>query len=126
MIVLDASVLIALLEPTDAHHQRAITDLAGLNGELGVHPVTMAEILVAPFKVGLAPQVRADLASISVREVTPGPDHPMVLAEIRTRDRLRMPDACVLALAVEQDSPLVTFDQRLAAAARSRALLFGA
>lgn len=126
MIVVDASVLIALLEPADAHHDRAVTLLSGLNGELGVHPLTLAEVLVAPARVGLASQVRADLASIGVQEIPPGPDQAMTLAEIRVRHRLRMPDACVLATAVQTDQPLVTFDQRLGEAARERALLFGA
>ncbi len=124
-MIADASVLIALLEPADVHHDRAVSLLSGIR-ELIVHPVTLAEVLVGPSRAGVAVQVLADLRAIGVRDLDQRVDHSLLVAEIRARHGLKMPDACVLAAAVEMDLPLLTFDRRLADAARDRALLFGA
>ena len=53
MIVLDASVLVAHLNPADAHHQSAAGILlAGTPGRMLVHTITLAEILVAGVRIG--------------------------------------------------------------------------
>jgi predicted nucleic acid-binding protein len=123
VIVLDAGVLIGLLEPADAFHDRALTLVEGLATDLAVHTLTLAEVLVGPARVGLAERVRSDLLDIGVRVVDLGADEARTLARIRVEHRLKMPDACVLATAIHLGRPLATFDERLAVAARSYDLL---
>ena len=53
MIVVDASVLIAHFEATDAHHTRATTLLLdATSDELVASPLSLAEVLVGPARAG--------------------------------------------------------------------------
>lgn len=53
MIVLDASVLIAFLDPTDAHHSSARDLVRSASGQaLGASVLTIAEVMVAPARAG--------------------------------------------------------------------------
>lgn len=118
MITLDASVVIALLDPHDQHHPRA-TDLMAEHAGQGfrMHQLTIAEVLVGAVRVGRGAQRYNDLLSIGVVAHDPGADETLLLAELRAATGLRMPDCCVLAVAQQQTLPLATFDDRLARAA---------
>lgn len=113
MIVVDASVLIAYLDPNDAHHGAAVELLADATPPLAVHPVTAAEVLVAPVRRGIAQSVWADLVAIGV-EVDRSPIDPMQLAQLRVETGCKMPDCCVLAIAAVRHAAIATFDERLA------------
>ncbi|MGH8894147.1 MAG: type II toxin-antitoxin system VapC family toxin [Actinomycetes bacterium] len=122
MIVLDASVLIAHLDGTDAHHGRArnlLLDAAA--EELAVSSVTLAEVLVAPARSGRLDQAALALQRLGVRSVPLPADSPVRLATLRAGTGLMMPDCCVL-LTTEQvgAAALATFDEQLAAAGRDR------
>lgn len=124
MIVLDASVVIALLDGADAHHARAvqvIEDAQDRHEELAMSPVTIAEILVGPARAGRDEAVLEDLGHLGIRETALG--SPRRLAALRVSTGLRLPDCCVL-LAAEDASgaDVATFDDRLAGAARARGL----
>jgi predicted nucleic acid-binding protein len=112
VIVLDASVLIAYLDPADAHHAAAIEALAAASPPLLVHPVTVAEVLVAAVRQGVADAVWADLSAIGV-EVDDVPIDPRQLAGLRADTNCKMPDCCVLATAANHGAPVATFDERL-------------
>ncbi len=118
MIVLDASVLIAHLNPTDAHH----VDATGMlliapPGSLLVHSMTLAEVLVGGARIGRGAQMQADLLATGI-EITPHvQDEPLRLAELRARTGLKLPDCCVLDAAITNSASVATFDQALAAAA---------
>ena len=61
-MVLDASVLIAFLDPSDALHDDAVSSLLTVDpGRLLVSPVTHAEILVAPVRAGTVAATQAAL-----------------------------------------------------------------
>lgn len=113
MIVVDASVFIAYLDPNDAHHSAAVELLADAAPPLVVHPVTAAEVLVAPVRRGIAESVWADLVAIGV-EVDQSPIDPMQLAELRVATGRKMPDCCLLAVAAVRHAQVGTFDERLA------------
>jgi len=113
MIVVDASVLIAYLDPNDAHHSAAVELLGDAAPPLVVHPVTAAEVLVAPVRRGIAESVWADLVAIGV-ELDRSAIDPMQLAELRVSTGCKMPDCCVLAVAAVRHAPVATFDERLA------------
>ena len=112
MIVVDASVLIAYLDPNDAHHAAAVEVLAAAVPPLLVHPVTAAEVLVAAVRQGVADDVWADLVAIGV-EVDDTPTDPMQLARLRVETGCKMPDCCVLACAAGRGIGVATFDERL-------------
>lgn len=118
MIVLDASVLIAHLEVTDAHHQRATEVLLATAGEaLGASPITLAEVFVGPARAGQLDRAAAAIEDLQVEAVPLGVDAPARLAALRAETGLRMPDCCVLYAAQTANAALATFDDRLAAAA---------
>jgi predicted nucleic acid-binding protein len=118
VIVLDASVLIAHLESTDAHHRRATELLVdAADDQLGVSPITMAEILVGPARTHQLDRVQALLDELGVIAVPLTDDSPARLANLRATTRLPLPDCCVLLAAETARTTLVTFDDRLANAA---------
>lgn len=117
VIVLDAGVLIGFLDASDAHHAAAVNLMEQNPSGYLVHPLTAAEILVGPAKRGVAERVWQDLRGVGVDVAVLGPDEPLVLARLRARWGLKMPDTCVLATAEHVDAPLATFDRQLASAA---------
>ena len=112
MIVVDASVLIAFLDPSDAHHLAAIEILEDASPPLFVHPITAAEVLVAAVRNDVAEAVWADLMAIGV-ELDDTPIDPLLLARLRVKTRCKMPDCCVLASAATRSTTVATFDERL-------------
>ena len=118
MIALDASVIIALLNPGDAHHSRAAS-LMGSQASDGflVHAITLAEVLVGAVRSGRGAQRQAELSAIGVAIAGNNADEPLFLAELRAATGLPMPDCCVLSVALRAESAIATFDTRLGKAA---------
>lgn len=120
MIVLDASVLIALLDTDDLHHDRAFGLLSMLlDDRFAASPVTLAEVLVGPTRAGTVERVDAALRRLEVATVPIDGSAPRRLAALRASTGLKLPDCCVLLAAEVVDGPLATFDDKLAAAARA-------
>lgn len=123
MIVLHASVLIAHLDATDSHHERADRLLAASgNEELAASVVTMAEVLVGPSRTGTVDRALAALEQLAVTPVPIERATPVRLALLRAETGLKLPDCCVLLAAEESGAAVATFDDRLAGAARSRGI----
>jgi hypothetical protein len=72
-----------------------------------VHPVTAAEVLVAPMRHGLGEAVSADLVAIGV-EIRPLGD-----GSDATLPGCKMPDCCVLAVAATRGVAVAGFDERV-------------
>ena len=132
MIVLDASVLIAHLWPSDRHHVQASDFLRRVAGDrMLAHPLTMAEVLIGGVRVGRGAEMRQDLADIGVELADRDADEPLRLAEIRVSSRLKLPDCCVLDVAMvdlakapaTKSVTLATFDRELAGEAIERGVL---
>ena len=118
MIVLDASVLLAHLDGSDAHHERATDLLLDVIDEpLVASPLTLAEVLVGPARAGRADLAEEALRQLGVEAVALNADAPRDLAELRVRTQLRLPDCCVLLAARTAGGHVVTFDDRLHRAA---------
>jgi predicted nucleic acid-binding protein len=118
VIVLDASVVIAMFNPNDPHHNRAIDVIDENAGDaLVIHPMTLAEVLVGAVQQGHASRRLAEIDSIGIRRSEPHVDEPLLLAELRATTGLRLPDCCVLAVATQKSGTLVTFDGALKRAA---------
>lgn len=121
MIVADANVVIAASNPADVHHAEA-TAIVLEHGPDGIalHSLTLAEVLVGPARAGAHVRAHHRLEAAGFRLSTHGEPTPEDLALVRATAGLKMPDACVLALAELLEAPLATFDARLANAARAR------
>lgn len=116
--VLDASVVIALLDADDVHHddaQRVFETY--IDDDLAMSVLTLAEVLFGPTQVGRGAEVTRALDELGIRTVEIPGDAASRLAELRAETRLRMPDCCVLLTAELLDGSVATFDQRLAASA---------
>ncbi len=124
MIVLDASALIAQLDSTDAHHQRARELLLDSSEQqLGASVITLAEALVSPAQAGRLDEAHNALHELAVKPIDLGADSAPSLALLRAETGLRMPDCCVLHAAAKTGAETIaTFDERLALAASARGL----
>ncbi len=122
LTALDTSVLIALLDPTDAHHQAARASLeAYADDDLRMPAHTLAEALVHPVRTGKEREARRLIASLEI--VVDPIDEVVAVAAARLRARhgtaLRMPDALVLAYAdVRKAKSVLTADARWTAWSR--------
>ncbi|MDQ1631247.1 MAG: hypothetical protein QOC80_1219 [Frankiaceae bacterium] len=114
MIVLDASVLIAYLDSDDALHAdaRALLEAAA-DEELVVSTITLAEVLVGPARQGVEQRVLAALQEIAAIAVPLPPSAATQLASLRIETGLKLPDCCVLLLAVHNHGRIASFDSRL-------------
>jgi predicted nucleic acid-binding protein len=105
LTVLDASVVIAFLDPDDARHQAAVVALTEhQHDELVIPASVYAEILVGPYRKGAeaVAEVEAFLADFAVRIEAMTPAIARAAARLRSDSRgLRLPDALVLATADE-------------------------
>ncbi len=125
MIVLDASVLIAHFDTADVHHDRAgelLLLAADQDQPLGASPITLAEVLVGPARIGRLAQAAAALDQLRACSVDLPPDAPLRLAALRAATKLTLPDCCVLLAADQAGDAVATFDDRLADAARTHGL----
>lgn len=124
MIVLDAGALIAQLDSTDAHHQRARELLLDSSEQpLGASVITLAEALVSPARAGRLDEAQNVLHELAVEPIELGADAAPSLALLRTETGLRMPDCCVLHAAAKTGADAIaTFDEKLARVARTRGL----
>jgi predicted nucleic acid-binding protein len=123
-LILDASVLIGLLDTADAHHARAVDDVeaADLERRQLIAPASAySEALVAFARGRRLADAAGAIAAMGI-SVTPLTAHLAErAADLRARhNHRRLPDAIVLATALELEADLLTYDARLARAARRR------
>lgn len=118
MIAVDASLLIAHLDPHDAHHTAATAFLLAATGDsLLIHAANLAEVLVGGARTGRGPEMSHDLQALGLRVAGHDELEPLRLAELRVLTRLKLPDCCALDVAMSNDASLATFDLQLTAAA---------
>ena len=120
LVVLDASVVIAFLDPDDALHGAAVVALTEhQHDELVIPASVYAEILVAPYRSGVdaVAEVEAFLSDFAVRTEGITAEVARGAARLRSGSRsLRLPDALVLATADEMEAESVlTGDESWAA-----------
>ncbi len=117
MIVLDANVMIAVLDPQDSHFDSARRFfVAHASERLAAHRLTMAEALVLAANAGSEVAAAAAISALGVGRFDE-PDDPIELARLRARSGLKMPDCCVLYAAIRERASIATFDVQLARAA---------
>jgi predicted nucleic acid-binding protein len=123
-VILDSSVLIALLSPADIHAEAARKATKAKNQYL-ISTITLSEALVAPFRVGI--KTGRDLQLVikkSVNQIIEIDEEIAALAaQIRAEKKLLLPDALISATATRLNAQLWTCDQNLAKAHKGAVLL---
>jgi predicted nucleic acid-binding protein len=116
-LILDASVVIALLDTADAHHTRAVDDAEAADAagrRLLIPASAYSDALVAFARVDRIHDAREALAAMGITVAPLTETMAEHAAELRARHRrLRLPDAIVVACARVLDGELLTYDQRL-------------
>jgi predicted nucleic acid-binding protein len=114
LTVLDASVVIGMLDATDPHHDAAaaaIREHLAASDRMVVPASAYAELLVGPIRRGpeAVATVDAFLAALPAEVVALGADVARAAAALRAAHpgRLRLPDAFVLGTAKELQADLV-------------------
>jgi predicted nucleic acid-binding protein len=111
LVVLDASVVIAFLDPDDALHDAAVEALTEHQHDELLIPLSVyAEILVAPYRRGAeaVAEVEAFLVDFAIRIESMTPTIARAAAQLRSESRsIRLPDALVLSTADELDADSV-------------------
>jgi len=127
-MVVDASVLIALMNPDEAHFADAVVLVrrGAIAGRLVAHAMTVAESAVGAAEKGHLEQLRRAFDGLGLAAAESDREQPWRLAVLRAETRLPLPDCCVLDLAMESRGELATFDARLAVAARRRGVTLAA
>lgn len=123
MIVADTSWIVALRDPDDTHHTDAtVINEATASEDVLLHPVTFAECLVAPARLGVLDEAAATLrAAFEIAQFDD--DAPIRWALLRAESSLRLPDVVVLDTALHYGArAIATFDDRLTSRARDRGL----
>ena len=117
-VALDADVLIAFLDASDAQHQSAVDVLRprlATGEQLLIAASVYAEILVRPLQRGSDHTVDAFINAIGAKIVPIDRDIARRAAQLRGSHRaLRLPDAISLATALVTGAEFVTLDRRLA------------
>jgi predicted nucleic acid-binding protein len=119
LIALDASVLIAVLDPADAHHTagRAALEVYA-DDDLRIPAHTLAEALVHPARLGKDRDARRLIAALEIAVDPVDEATAVTAAKLRAEhgNALRMPDALVLGYAETRKAKRVlTADSRWAA-----------
>jgi predicted nucleic acid-binding protein len=99
LIILDASIVIALLDPKDTLHAAALgASIAQAGEDLRVPASALAEILVVPARAGRMEEVREKIQLLDLGVIPIGEDIAVEAARLRGRHRsLRLPDALIIA-----------------------------
>lgn len=114
LTILDAGVIIAILDANDAHHvaaREALTRARGRADELTVPASAYAEVLVGPFRQGASAVAKVDefLVALPARVEPATREVAATAARLRAQHgpKLRLPDALVVATAIELDAALL-------------------
>jgi predicted nucleic acid-binding protein len=121
-LILDASVLIGLLDTQDSHHDRAVDEIDRADRadhQLLAPASAYSEALIAFARAGRVKDARDAVAGMGITVVPLTASIAERAADLRAEhDALRLPDALVLATAHAHDGSLITYDHRLAQTAR--------
>lgn len=121
LIVLDASVLIAVLDGRHQFHERAVSLLDAVAAEeFGASSTSIAETLVFPARAGRLDEALAVLRGLEVAEIPMVTGSAEALARLRAETSLKMPGCTVIEAADRQKAEIATVDHNLAACGATR------
>lgn len=113
-VVLDSSVLIALISPKDHHHHTVLKSLTAKHQYL-ISALTLTEALIAPNRLSAAiGQQMLTAIKRSIHEVVDIDSEIAVLAaQLRASTNISLPDALISATATATKAQLWTCDKAL-------------
>jgi predicted nucleic acid-binding protein len=118
LAVVDASVLIATISKHDAHHDRATRELKAVRNRhaLALPAVAFSEALVAPYRTSSAEGRSVEGGLRRLGRVEPVTEEiASRAARLRALRKIKLPDALILATALElRAHEILTFDERWA------------
>lgn len=123
-VVLDSSVLIALLSPNDLHHAAALKSTAAKHEYL-LCALTLTEALIAPYRVGNSEgdqMLKAIKKSVN-HIIDIDSEIAAHAAQLRANSKISLPDALMSATATLTNSQLWTSDKDLAKAHKGAVLI---
>lgn len=124
-VTLDSSVLLAILNRGDIHHEAVVKHLTDRTDQFSISTITLVETLMYAYKesarAGATYKARVDRA---IKEIYPV-DEAVALeaSKLRARTNLRTPDAIISATATLQGAELWTLDRKLAKAHKGAVLI---
>jgi predicted nucleic acid-binding protein len=114
LTILDAGIIIAILDANDAHHaaaREALTRARSRGDGLSIPASAYAEVLVGPFRLGASAVAKVDefLAALPARVEPATREIAATAARLRAQHgtKLRLPDALVVATAIELRAALL-------------------
>lgn len=111
----DTSWLIALLNPDDAHHRRALKEMEELNSAPSISAFALAELLVN-FEINEAIDSSSTFETLKTAFsgiINLDTEIAIKSAQIRSNNKITLGDAIVIATAINQKSELLTFDKNM-------------
>ena len=117
MIVVDSGVIIGALDSGDAHHNAAVaalSDVVGSGSVLGLPAIALAEVMVGPeSRSRRAVEIaQAFLQALPAPTIDLTSDMAQRAAKLRARRGLALPDALIVATAIEAGADrLITTDR---------------
>ena len=111
----DTSWLIALLNPDDAHHRRALKEMEELNSAPSISAFALAELLVN-FEINEAIDSSSTFETLKTAFsgiINLDTEIATKSAQIRSNNKITLGDAIVIATAINQRSELLTFDKNM-------------
>ena len=124
-VALDSSVLIALLNDKDSHHDVVYSQINSGENHFEISAVTLMESLVGPYMENArsASEIRRKIA-VAIGSIEPVTEEVAVeAAKIRAATNLKAPDSIICASAKLTGATLWTLDQRLAKAHKGAILV---
>ena len=116
MTIVDASVMLAWLNPAEPHHRHATEGLreATARGEIGLPLIAFSECLVRPYKHGVTAARRVERKLTAVASIAlPTIDIARQTAQLRATRNLKTPDALVIATGIVlKATAILTLDER--------------
>ena len=121
-MLLDSSVLIAILNPDDKHHELAIDSYSDSH-RYQFSALSITEVLPSAIKAGTSKAVMGKLEQIATEVVALDEQIAQIAAGIRVTHGLKTPDAIICASATQTKAQLWTLDAKLAQAHKGARLL---
>ena len=122
-LVLDASVLIALYNDRDPHHDWAVDLMFQTTAEqFHISSLNLAEVTVQPTRLGIEEKFNKGIAGLNMQITGLSEEGYSDLARIRAATNAPMPDCCAIELTQRANAALATCDKRQANAAKSLGL----
>jgi predicted nucleic acid-binding protein len=120
LVLLDASMVIALWQDYDAHHEWGLWQLGEFAADDLVMPsLTLTEALVHPAQAGQGEALLASIETLRIGVLPFDGSSALSLATTRASTGLKLPDALVLHEAGRVGAALATCDRKLESASRT-------